>query len=198
MPDYSTCPKSCGRKTNQRQQLCSRRSSCYFSLLLLSCFSFKDICIKLFHRKRIRFTSKANLGVVLMSDRDFERYKCLYQDNMDWIMILTTFWGTDCHVIIACISREENEDPKRPYIYKRFCNKTALNMNFLSNKTRTVLWPFISLDKAGSAQTYCFKIVSWLLQLKRCFDCITLKIKRAAEIFYCYPSFWQRKGIKYE
>ena len=39
--------------------------------------------MKLFHRKLIRFTSKVNLGVVLMAYRYFERYKCLYQDYMD-------------------------------------------------------------------------------------------------------------------
>ena len=39
--------------------------------------------MKLFHRKLIRFTSKANLGLVLMAYRYFERYKCLYQDYMD-------------------------------------------------------------------------------------------------------------------
>lgn len=76
--------------------------------------------MKLFHRKLIRFTSKANLGVVLMAYRYFERYKRLHQDCMDRIMVLTTFWGTDFHVIIACISREENEDPKRPCVYERF------------------------------------------------------------------------------
>ena len=39
--------------------------------------------MKLFHRDNIRLTSKANLGVVLMAYRHFERYKCLYQDYMD-------------------------------------------------------------------------------------------------------------------
>lgn len=32
--------------------------------------------MKLFRRKLIRFSSKANLGVVLMAYRYFERYKC--------------------------------------------------------------------------------------------------------------------------
>lgn len=115
---------------------------------------------------------------------------------MDWlIMVLTMFWGTDCHVIIAWISQEENEDPKRPCVYA-FCNKTELNMNFLSNKTHTVLWPFIPLDKAGSAKTY--SNIVWLLHLKRCFWFHCFKIKRTADVFYCYPSSRQRKGIKYE
>ena len=86
--------------------------------------------------------------------------------------------------------------PEKAVCIRAFCNKTALNMNFLSNETHTVLWPFIPLDKAGSAQTY--SNIVWLLHLKRCFLFHCFKIKRTADVFYCYPSSRQRKGIKYE
>ena len=54
----------------------------------------------------------------------------------------------------------------------------------------------MTLYLLGSAQTYS-KIV-WLLHLKRCFWLHYFKIKRPADFFYCYPSLWQRRGIKYE
>lgn len=82
--------------------------------------------MKLFHRKLIRFTSKANLGVALMAYRYFERYKCsrlisrlhgLTDNGTDNVL------GTDSHVIIAWISQEENEDPKRPCVYERFVTR---------------------------------------------------------------------------
>ena len=71
--------------------------------------------------------------------------------------------------------------PEKAVCIRAFCNKTALIINVLSTKTHTVLWPFISLDKAGSAQTYS-KIV-WLLHLKRCFWLHYFKIKRPADFF---------------
>lgn len=155
--------------------------------------------MKLFHRKLIRFTSKANLGVVFMAYRYFERYKC---SRLISRLHGLTDNGTD-NVLGNRLSCDNRVDfsrrkwrPEKAVCIRAFCNKTALNMNFLSNKTHTVLWPFIPLYKAGSAQTY--SNIVWLLHLKRCFWFHCFKIKRTADVFYCYPSSRQRKGIKYE
>lgn len=89
---------------------------CYFHVFSLRTSTWSSFIASLFVS-----LLKLILGVVLMANRYFERYKCLYQDYMDWlIMVLTMFWGTDCHVIIAWISQEENEDPRRPCVYERF------------------------------------------------------------------------------
>ena len=98
--------------------------------------------MKLLHRKLIRFTSKANLGVVLMAYRYFERYKC---SRLISRLHGLTDNGTD-NVLGNRLSCDNRVDfsrrkgrPKKAVCIRAFCNKTALNMNFLSNKTHTVL-----------------------------------------------------------
>lgn len=168
---------------------------CYFHVFSLRTSTWSCFIASLF----VSLLKLIWVWFLWLTDRYFERYKC---SRLISRLHGLTDNGTD-NVLgnrLSCDNRvnfsRRKWRPEKAVCIRPFCNKTALNMNFLSNKTHTVLWPFIPLDKAGSAQTY--SNIVWLLHLKRCswFHCF--KIKRTADVFYCYPSSRQRKGIKYE